>query len=275
MEEKTYSGWTNYATRAVKLWLDNDQGAYEYWREQARERHREAPESPRVKEGFWSKAEAELLNLADQLKTEIEEASPITEASMFSDLMNTALSEVNWIEIATSILDALPEEETDERDEEEAEEIKGEGENEAEQKEESRPEKTDETLTDNSKESPFGPVIYCYTRAQAIADGVLVDVSKTAQEAGIKYPTAMTSTVWGKYVEVPQAVSWQDEAGRLWDIIFLLSLAIRQSVGGSEIRFRVLVQNNRRGPKPVELKAVCGPGDDAEPVITVMLPEED
>ena len=41
--------------------------------------------------------------------------------------------------------------------------------------------------TQNTTE-PFGPVIYSYTRAQAVADGVQVDVTKTAQEAGIKFP---------------------------------------------------------------------------------------
>lgn len=32
----------------------------------------------------------------------------------------------------------------------------------------------------------FGPVVFSYTRAQAIEDGVLVDVSEMAKEAGIK-----------------------------------------------------------------------------------------
>src|SRR5690606_22501667 len=32
-------------------------------------------------------------------------------------------------------------------------------------------------------------IIFAYTRAQAIADGVLIDVSNTAREAGIKFPT--------------------------------------------------------------------------------------
>jgi len=40
----------------------------------------------------------------------------------------------------------------------------------------------------NTNESPFGEVIYSYTRAQAVADGVQVEVTKTAQEAGIKFP---------------------------------------------------------------------------------------
>jgi hypothetical protein len=50
-------------------------------------------------------------------------------------------------------------------------------------------------------------VIYAYTRAQAIEDGVLIDVSSVASEAGIKFPVAMTRTVWGKYVEVTEGVS--------------------------------------------------------------------
>ena len=46
-------------------------------------------------------------------------------------------------------------------------------------------------------------LLYAYTRAQALADGVLVDVTTTAQEAGIKYPVALTRAVWCRYVEVP------------------------------------------------------------------------
>ena len=38
----------------------------------------------------------------------------------------------------------------------------------------------------------FGPVISAYTRQQAIADGVLVDVTTTASEAGFAIPVAVT-----------------------------------------------------------------------------------
>ena len=48
----------------------------------------------------------------------------------------------------------------------------------------------------NTNESPFGPVIYSYTRAQAFADGVQVEVTKTAQEAGIKFPMFLTRAVF-------------------------------------------------------------------------------
>jgi hypothetical protein len=43
------------------------------------------------------------------------------------------------------------------------------------------------------------------------------------------------------------------------------------------VRFGVHVRNDNRERTPplVRLKAVCGPGDQGEPVITVMLPGED
>ena len=43
----------------------------------------------------------------------------------------------------------------------------------------------------------------------------------------------------------------------------------------STVAFSVLVQNDPSGPQLITLQAVCGPGDDLEPVITVMLPGED
>lgn len=29
-----YNGWSNYETWNVKLWIDNEEGSYDYWREQ-------------------------------------------------------------------------------------------------------------------------------------------------------------------------------------------------------------------------------------------------
>src|SRR5262252_6006686 len=72
----------------------------------------------------------------------------------------------------------------------------------------------------------FGGVIYAYTRAQAVADGVQVEVTKTAQEAGIKFPMFLTRAVYDAYVIVPPDVTGQDEAGRLWDIVWMTRFAI-------------------------------------------------
>lgn len=117
-------------------------------------------------------------------------------------------------------------------------------------------------------------VVHRYTRKQAIEDGSLVDVSGVAREVGIKHPVAITRTVYDRYVQVPEGVVCQDESGRLWDVLWMFRMAAR-SVSGGEMLYRLLVRNDNTRPKPVTLKAVCGPGDDADPVITIMLPNED
>jgi hypothetical protein len=119
-------------------------------------------------------------------------------------------------------------------------------------------------------------LIHRYTRAEAIADGVLVDVTMSAREAGIRFPVALTRAVWERCVAVPADVVCQDEAARLWDVLFLLALTARRSKGAL-VRFGVHVRNdNSEGVPPlVRLKALCHAGDHGEPVITVMLPNED
>ena len=137
---------------------------------------------------------------------------------------------------------------------------------------------TPETSNTAKSPSPFtdAEVIYAYTRAQAIADGVLVDVSTTAREAGFRVPVAVTHAVFARYVEVPEGVEGQDAKGRLWDILWMLrSRAVRKNDDGSELLYQLHVMNDNRSAELVTLKSVCGPGDDGEPVITVMLPEED
>jgi len=121
----------------------------------------------------------------------------------------------------------------------------------------------------------FGEVISAYSRENALEDGVLVDVSTVALEAGIKFPVALTRTVWDKYVEVPEGVTCQDVNGRLWDILWMFKQAIHRSKGGDILNYQVYVRNNNRGPRLEWLKAICGPGDDLEPVITIMLPNQD
>lgn len=118
-------------------------------------------------------------------------------------------------------------------------------------------------------------IIYSYTRAEAIEDGFLVDVSDTAKEAGFRYPVALTRTVYNNFVEVPEGVEGQDESGRLWDILFMCRHKIKRSDGGAICFFYLLVRNDNKGAKRVRLKAVCGANDDGSPCITVMMPDED
>src|ERR1039458_2642397 len=109
-------------------------------------------------------------------------------------------------------------------------------------------------MNTENQDSPFGPVIYSYTRAQAVADGVQVEVTKTAQEAGIKYPLFLTRAVFDKYVAVPEGVTGQDEAGRLWDVVWMARFAIiRTRPGCDRIPVALYVRNDDRTARLVKL----------------------
>ncbi len=127
-------------------------------------------------QSYWQTMASETLNnepseearvtLARMLERTIEEDAPTIQNSLYSDLLTTALGRVDWFEISASLLDDI-----------------------------------EESSATDEKECNL---IYAYTRAQAIADGVLIDVSAFAAEAGFKYPVALTSAAWANCVAVPE-----------------------------------------------------------------------
>ena len=127
----------------------------------------------------------------------------------------------------------------------------------------------------------FGDMIFSYSRAQAIEDGVLVDVSNVAKKSGFKISVAVTSAVWDKYIEWTDEDSSkqtsQDQIGRLHDVLTMLHFACRRSVDSCVLfRLSVIPRDGRsKSIKTINLKSTIGGGDEGEPVITVMLPNED
>jgi hypothetical protein len=119
-------------------------------------------------------------------------------------------------------------------------------------------------------------LISAYSRSDALADGLLVDVTETAREAGFLYPVALTRAAWELCIALspPAKRAGNDVRGRLWDVIWMMRWAIGRSRGGPDIAFEVLCVTTSARPSRVALRAVVGPGDDAEPVVTVMLTEE-
>ena len=105
--EKRHDGWSNYETWCVHSWLTNDEEAYEYWREEAGRCREEARSSEEVRAGMWAADQLEQFALADQLKDEVEHDGGCSCSSLYTDLIQAALSEVNWLEIAEAILDGL------------------------------------------------------------------------------------------------------------------------------------------------------------------------
>jgi hypothetical protein len=131
--------------------------------------------------------------------------------------------------------------------------------------------------TNNSE--PLWQTVYTYTRAQAVADGFQIEVSKTAAEAGIRFPVFITRGVYEQCVAVPPGLAGQDEAGRLWDLVWMLRFAIiRSRPGTSRLTVALYVRNSdSHRPRLTKLIATAGAVDidDPAPAITVMLPDED
>lgn len=117
-------------------------------------------------------------------------------------------------------------------------------------------------------------IIHSYSRAQVIKDGGLVDVSVTAKEAGFKYPVAVTRRVWDEVItpDDEDRSDGQSEEGRLWDLIWMCYLAAKRGEG-SEVKVSLYVVKGKR-KELVHLRSLCGPGDNMEPVITIMFPDE-
>jgi hypothetical protein len=105
-----YNGWNNYETWNVALWIDNDQGSYSQRCEMAQQSYDEAEASTHL-----TRKEEAASALARQLQDWIEEMNPLaSEASLFSDLLGAALSEVDWYEIAQNFLEDVDEKEAEE-----------------------------------------------------------------------------------------------------------------------------------------------------------------
>jgi hypothetical protein len=93
----SYNGWSNYETWNVGLWIDNDQGT-------CCRRSEIVDEKLSEHDG---NADAARYDTADALKDFVlDEVIEIDEmpASLASDLLGAALSEVNWSELAESYL---------------------------------------------------------------------------------------------------------------------------------------------------------------------------
>lgn len=114
-------------------------------------------------------------------------------------------------------------------------------------------------------EELYGGVISSYSRAQAIEDGVLIDVSDTKAAGLYKHPVAITTALHAAISKgAGKDVGTYD--ARLWDVLYLM---IGRAGADPDVFFRVKV-----GARNLDLWGNCGPGDDASPVITVGFPSD-
>lgn len=128
-------------------------------------------------------------------------------------------------------------------------------------------------------EEIFGETIYAYTRKQAIEDGVLVDIMQDEQMSDIakrhyKFPISCTSSVFGIMKKAVENSEYSnDYAGILHDMLWM-SKVMKRQIDESTIIFRVIIAGAGR-QRNYDFKLQVGPGDQGEPVITIMMPDED
>lgn len=140
---------------------------------------------------------------------------------------------------------------------------------------------------DDEGENFWGEPISVYTRRQAIEDGVLVQLSgpgyegdaaipALVAEAGIKFPVAMTVSAFTTLCIPSQKAEEKGESliGRLWDVLFVFREYAKR-ISGGRLTYKIVCTDSDGKAKTHEILAVCSPGDDAEPVITLMFPWED
>jgi hypothetical protein len=122
----------------------------------------------------------------------------------------------------------------------------------------------------NANNNPFGEPIFSYSRAQAISDGVLVDLTRfEITRLSWKMHLACTDSVWS-LIETAVNEDGKDIGGILHDINFMARLAVMNGKQTSLVTFTVKI-----GHKNTNLKLHCGQGDDLNPVLTLMLSTED
>jgi hypothetical protein len=95
--KQEYSGWFNFETWNVALWINNDQGSQEMSKELAENTKNEDKEQ-------WA------VDLGDAIEQWIEDGKPEIDGT-YLDILNAGLREVNWREIAESIIEGMDEEE--------------------------------------------------------------------------------------------------------------------------------------------------------------------
>lgn len=112
MCNKSYSGWQNYETWCVNLWLTNEQGSDSLMHEWAQECYDDAE-----KTDFSTRKENATHKLADRIKEFVDDDNDLVrslDGTMFADLLGAALGEVDWYEIADAFMEDVSPEEDDE-----------------------------------------------------------------------------------------------------------------------------------------------------------------
>ena len=121
-------------------------------------------------------------------------------------------------------------------------------------------------------------VIYSYTRSQALEDGVLIDITEFAKEAGFRFPTAVSANLYYNILTPTSSLVSQGQSfeSRVWDLLNILHATIKSNPNTSRLTFSPpFIMTHGMKPSPIEIVSTIDPGDHLDPVITIFLPEDD
>jgi hypothetical protein len=129
------------------------------------------------------------------------------------------------------------------------------------------------------KDGPWAgfQIVHTYTRAQAISDGVLIDLTSSFpnETRMYRWNVCCTDSVWSLIERAAESDS-TEVAVYVWDVCYMSHMAIAalRDSGHPELYFKVCLP---LGTPKKKLKMVSGPisFDDPTPCLTIMLPTED
>lgn len=135
--------------------------------------------------------------------------------------------------------------------------------------------------------------IHTYSMADALKDGTLIAAGDLAKDL-FRWPVVLTSAAWSDAVEWSDEDSrrtgsyGQSETGRLWDVLWMTSIAVRLAPKGTGLGDELKVHMARVSRDPehvggpdeleaedIELKATIAVDDAGGPVLVISLPDED
>jgi hypothetical protein len=117
-----------------------------------------------------------------------------------------------------------------------------------------------------------GPIVYSYTHAKALADGVLIDVTEIGKEVGFKLPVTITEALQNRLIPTrAEAAIGQDYDSRLWNVLWVAAFTIKLADRGTDtVTFTVVQQevdakSGQLQNFELRLRAVCGSGNEDKP----------
>lgn len=118
--------------------------------------------------------------------------------------------------------------------------------------------------------------VIAYSRAKAISDGVLVDITEYSIESDYKCTVAVSKDLYETYLlpdDFSKRLLGVSVAKRIYDMLLYFKFAAALNVKGNISVFLFPIDTSK-GEDQVKVKAIVGPGDNQEPVLTMVLPYE-